>query len=406
MRMSRSTAVTVAIFAVITLGLIILPLVQSGGDIDGTVRFLNDFGIFVLVFGVITLGLNIQLGYAGISNFGVAGFFLVGAYVGALFAVPPQSSSYITYVGGFLNTLNILPALGSDQWLPFIAGAIAAALACALLAAVLSLVTPRLRADYLAIATIGVAELLREVTTVQTGLVNGDNGLLGIHSPLDVTISGDVYPEFYILLVAVVLALLFYAAERGVRSPYGRGLRAIREDETAAAAAGKNIFRFKLQSFVFGAAITGVGGALFAWYTRSLTPSNFEPFQGTFLFWMMLIVGGVGSNLGAIGGAYIVWGIWVISLEVAAFPLPDVIDSRIPYIRLTFLGVFFIVMLIFRPQGLIAEQRRVSRWLVAGRHDRRRQGDDNGPAVAQAGRDGPPEAIVSAPAEAVSDERT
>jgi branched-chain amino acid transport system permease protein len=360
---SKRNVVTPTIFGVVTLALIVLPLLQSGGDIGGTLRFLNEFGIFVLIYGIITLGLNIQLGYAGISNFGVAGFFLVGAYVASLFVVPPATSSYVTYVGGFVNTLNLFPSAHSEQWLPFVVGALAAALACALMAALLSLVTPRLRADYLAIATIGVAELLREVTTVQTGLVNGDNGLLGIPAPLDGIVPNDLYPIFYLVLVGVILGLLYFAAERGVRSPYGRGLRAIREDETTAAAAGKNIFRFKLQSFMFGAAITGIGGALYAWFSRGLTPSTFEPFQGTFLFWMMLIVGGVGSNLGAIGGAYIVWGIWVVSLEIASFSLPDVIDSRIPYIRLTFLGVFFIVMLVLRPQGLISEQQRVSRWL-------------------------------------------
>jgi branched-chain amino acid transport system permease protein len=350
-------------FGLVTIALVALPLVQSGGDLDGTGRFLIQFGIFVLIFAVITLGLNVQLGYAGISNFGVAGFYLVGAYMAGIFVVAPASSSYVTYVGGFVNALNLFPGLRSEQWLPFIAGAIVAAAACGAMAAVLALLTPRLRADYLAIATIGLAELLRAVTNVQTGLVNGDRGLLGINAPLADLIPAASYPMFYLILVAVVLIVLYLAAERSLRSPYGRVLRAAREDETATAAAGKNIFAFKLQSFVLGAAIMGIGGALYAWFSRGLTPSAFEPFQGTFIFWMMLIVGGIGSNLGALGGAYIVWGVWVITLELTAFNLPDVIDSRIPYFRLIFLGVFFIVMLVLRPQGLISEEQRVSRWL-------------------------------------------
>lgn len=363
MTSTSRNAVTPIVFGFVTVALIGLPLIQSGWNIDGTARFLNEFGIFVLIFAVITLGLNVQLGYAGISNFGVAGFYLVGAYVAGIFVVAPATSSYVTYVGGFVNALNLIPGLRSEQWLPFIVGAIAAALACGLMAAVLALFTPRLRADYLAIATIGLAELLRAVTLVQTNLVNGDRGLLGIHAPLDDLVPATSYPQFYLVLVAAVLAVLYLAAERSLRSPYGRVLRATREDEVATAAAGKHIFAFKLQSFILGAAIMGIGGALYAWFSRGLTPSAFEPFQGTFIFWMMLIVGGVGSNLGALGGAYIVWGVWVITLEFQAFNLPDVIDSRIPYVRLILLGVFFIVMLLLRPQGLISEEQRVSRWL-------------------------------------------
>jgi len=378
---TKRNAVTPIVFGVVTIALVGVPLIQSGWNIDGTVRFLNQFGIFVLIFALITLGLNVQLGYAGISNFGVAGFYLVGAYVAGIFVVPPATSSYVTYVGGFLNALNLAPGLRSDQWLPFIVGATASAVACGLMAAVLALFTPRLRADYLAIATIGLAEFLRAVTLVQTNLVNGDRGLLGIHSPLDDLVPAPSYPQFYLVLVAAVLVVLYLAAERSLRSPYGRVLRAMREDEVATAAAGKHLFAFKLQSFILGAAIMGIGGAFYAWFSRGLTPSAFEPFQGTFIFWMMLIVGGVGSNLGALGGAYIVWGVWVLTLEFQALNLPDVIDSRIPYFRLMFLGVFFIIMLLLRPQGLISEEQRVSRWL---REKRAVSIVDEAPAVATA----------------------
>ncbi|MEA2612571.1 MAG: branched-chain amino acid transport system permease protein, partial [Chloroflexota bacterium] len=122
---------------------------------------------------------------------------------------------------------------------------------------------------------------------------------------------------------------------------------------------------FKAQAFVLGAAIMGIGGAMFAYYRGALTPSDFEPLQGTFLFWVMLVVGGTGNNRGAILGAFVVWGFWVASLQVAALPLPDEITSRVPFLRLGALGIFFIVMLLLRPEGLLPEERRVSKW--AGR---------------------------------------
>jgi branched-chain amino acid transport system permease protein len=354
---------TLIVFSVVALALILLPLVQSNWDFAGTFSFLTDFAIFVVIFAIITLGLNVQLGYAGISNFGVAGFFLLGSYVAAIFVLPPSTSPYLKYVGGFIRLLSPFPSLRTEEWLPFIVAAIAAAAACGMLAVVMSILTPRLQADYLAIATIGMAELLRALATVQDGLVNRDAGLFGIPSPLDGIVPRTEYSLFFLILSAAVLALLYIAAELAVRSPYGRVLRGIREDELATAAAGKNIFSFKLQSFVLGACITGVGAALYAWFSGGLSPSVFEPLQGTFIFWVMLIVGGIGSNLGAVGGAFVVWGFWVISLEVAAFPMPDVIAGRIPFIRLGLLGLMFVVVLLLKPQGLIPEQQRVSRWL-------------------------------------------
>lgn len=359
----RNRFLTPAVIALTTFALVALPLERSGGDIGGTTDYLVQFGIVFLIFAIMTIGLNIQLGYAGISNFGVAGFFLLGSYVAAIVVVPPATTQFVTYVGGFAPWFNWFPPLKTDQWLPFVAGTIAAAAACGLMGALLALLTPRLRFDYLAIATIGVAELLRAVATVQVGLVNGDRGFVGITSPMQDIIPSSSYQGFLLILLVVVLAVVYFAAERAVRSPWGRVLRAVREDETAAAAAGKNVFRFKFQALVLGAVIMGIAASLFTYYRRGLTPSDFEPLQGTFIFWVMLIVGGTGSNRGAIIGAYVVWGLWIASLELAAYPMPDELSSRIPFVRFILLGVFFVAILIVRPQGLVPEERRVSRWV-------------------------------------------
>lgn len=358
----REQLMTPVIVILISLGLVVPALLASSGDIAGTASFLVQFAFVVLIYAIVVLGLNVQVGYAGISNFGVAGFFLVGAYVAGIVVTPPASSEFITYVGGFGPALNLFPFLRSDQWLAHLIGVVAAGGAAGLLALLIVPLTPRLRLDYLAIATIGIAELLRTVVTVQGRIVNGDSGLIGIPHPLGGFFEPNAYPIVFLLLAAAVVPVVYLASERAVRSPWGRVLRALREDEVGTAAVGKNVLAFKAQAFVLGAAIMGIGGAMFAYYRGALTPADFEPLQGTFLFWVMLVVGGTGNNRGAILGAFVVWGFWIASLHAAALPLPEEITSRVSFLRLGALGIFFIVMLLLRPEGLLREERRVSKW--------------------------------------------
>lgn len=354
---------TPAIVVLVALALVVPPLISSSGNLGGVVSFLLQVAIVVLIYTVIVLGLNVQVGYAGISNFGVAAFFLVGAYVGGIVVAPPASSEFVQYVGGFGPALNLVPALRTDQWLPHLVGLVAAAVAAGLLAAVIIPLTPRLRLDYLSIATIAIAELVRTIAINESWLVNGDRGLIGITHPFGDLVDPDVYPIVLLAVVVAAVAAIYVASERAVRSPWGRVLRALREDEMAASAAGKNTLAFKGQAFVLGAGIIGIGGALFAYYRGAITPADFEPLQGTFLFWVMLIVGGTGNNRGALLGAFVVWGFWVASLQLSSLPLPEEFTSRVPFLRLGALGLFFIVMLLMRPQGLLPEERRVSRWV-------------------------------------------
>jgi branched-chain amino acid transport system permease protein len=138
---------------------------------------------------------------------------------------------------------------------------------------------------------------------------------------------------------------------------------ALREDEMATAASGKNVFAFKTQSFIFGAAIMGAGGAIYAYASSSLTPEVFTHFFATFLFWAMLILGGSGNNRGAIVGAYVLWGFWTITLQLQSYDLPDLLDSRMPYIRELVLGGLIVVTLLLRPAGLLPQRRQVSIWV-------------------------------------------
>jgi branched-chain amino acid transport system permease protein len=332
-------------------------------------NFLTFFATFVAIYAVFTLGLNVQWGYTGILNFGVLAFFLVGANVAAIITKPPASGEFVEYVGGFGDALDIIPALDSDQWFPFLVGIGGAAVACGVLAFLLSIPALRLREDYLAITTIGIAELLRRITIEERWLVNGTRGLPGIPRPLGGWVEPDEYKFVIFGIAVVVLIIVFLAVERGIRSPWGRVLRALREDELTTAASGKNVFAFKSQGFVLGAMIMGVGGAMYGYAFSSISPDTFTHFFATFIFWAMLMVGGSGNNKGAILGAYVVWGLWNITLQLQAYDLPAVIGTRIFFIRDFVLGSLIVIVLLLRPQGLVPEERRVSMWVE--RHTRR-----------------------------------
>ncbi len=350
----------------VTLGLVTIAVVgltaERSRDFDGTISALAAFGTTVGMYAIFALALNVQWGYTGVFNFGVAAFFLVGAYTAAIFTKAPSDSEYVTYIGGFGDFLSP-PFLGSDQWLPFLVATAAAGIMSGLLALLLAIPTLRLREDYLAIATIGVAELLRRIVIEEDWLVNGNGGMPGIPRPFfDYFDPGD-YKFVYLGIVVVVLIILFIAVERGIRSPWGRVLRALKEDEQATTASGKNVFAFKMQGFVLGAVIMGVGGAIFAYSRGAVGPTTFEHFFATFLFWAMLIAGGSGNNRGAVAGAFVIWGIWTITLRASAYDLPEVLQARIFYIRDFVIGALIVTVLLLRPRGLIPEERRVSAWL-------------------------------------------
>ena len=364
--------VTPLVLLAMSAAVIIMPLERSGWDVSATVSFLAVFATTVAIFAIFTLGLNVQWGYTGVFNFGVAGFFLVGGYTAAIFTKGPAQPPFERYVGGLGDKLDFIPFVDSDQWLPFLIGTLAAALFCGILAFLLSIPTLRLREDYLAIATIGIAELLRNVSVVERGLVNSSRGLVGVPRPFSDYFEPGDYKYVYFGIAVAVLLLLFLLVERGIRSPWGRVLRALREDELATEATGKNVYAFKAQGFVLGAAIMGVGGSVYAFEQGAVSPDTFTHFFGTFIFWAMLIVGGSGNNRGAIVGAYMVWGFWIITQQLQGYDLPDVLRNRIFFMRDFILGSLIVIVLLLRPQGLLKEERRVSIWVE--RQSRRLRG--------------------------------
>ena len=371
--MTRQSGLTITIVSIVTFLLVFLPAERSR-SFSSVLNFLVPFLATVAIFAIICVGLNVQWGYAGIFNFGVVGFFMIGGYTAAIFTKPPSDSDFVTYVGGFGDRLAFFP--GAENWLPFIIAIFFASLFSAVLALLLAGPTLRLREDYLAIAIIGIAELLRRISIEEQGLVNGTRGIGGIPRPVGDLVSSSNYKFLYFFIAVGALIGVFALVELGIRSPWGRVLRALREDEDATSASGKNVFGFKMQGFVLGAAIMGAGGALFAFQQGAASPDTFTHFFGTFIFWAMLIVGGSGNNLGAVVGAYIIWGFWSITLQIQGYDLPDFIEGRIFHLRDFLIGLIIVLVLIYNPRGLLPEQARVSRWLDQ-RVDRLRRDEQN-----------------------------
>jgi branched-chain amino acid transport system permease protein len=327
-------------------------------SLEGFISFLTVFLTTVAIFAIFALGLNVQWGYTGIFNFGIVAFFMVGAYTSAIVTKEPSSGEFVKYVGG-LNLAEGLGPLNLHGLTGFILGALAAAVVSGIVAFLIAIPALRLREDYLAIATIGVAEVFRRIAIEEEGLVNGTRGLTGIPRPLHDLVSPPDYKFIYLAIVVVILVIIFVAIERGARSPWGRVLKAIREDELATAASGKNIFAFRMQAFVLGAMIMGIGGAVYSANQGSIVPDTFSHFFGTFIIWAMLMVGGSGSNRGAILGAYVVWGFWTLTGLIQPH-LPAALETRTSYIRDLLIGLLIVVVLLLRPRGLMGEEKRVS----------------------------------------------
>ncbi len=301
---------------------------EWSGLLAYAIFFLNLVGIYAIM----ALGLNMQWGMTGQFNIGIAGFFAVGAYTTAILTSAPAEGR----LGGF------------D--LPFGIGLIGSVIACLPVAWVVGRITARLRTDYLAIATIGIAEIIRLFFLNEGWLTNGVRGIPGIAKPLGLGNAG------YLLIVAGFVGAVFVLVEIARRSPWGRVLRAIRDNEPATAASGKDIARFRLEAFVVGSCIMALGGGLYAHFVGFVSPEAFRPLYGTFLVWVMLIAGGSGNNWGAMLGALVVWLIWS-STEMLANVIPTGLIGSESAFRVFLIGVLLQIILVSRPQGLLPERR-------------------------------------------------
>ena len=400
-----------------------------------------------LISAIMALGVNIQWGYAGLFNVGVMGFAALGGLAGVVVSMPPVDAAWAAgglgiimglatgiatliagmmvwrrgqswgrwryaataaiVISGYILMRSLadpsvaaieavdpartgyLGGLGLPIILSWLVGGVFAAAA----AWVVGKVSLGLRADYLAIATLGISEIIIYVLKFEDWLSRGVKNVNGLPRPVPyevdlqanswfialadtlnlplVDASSLVVKICYALLFTMVLLAVLWLSETALRSPWGRMMRAIRDNETAANAMGKNVTKQHLLVFVLGSAVIGVAGAMMVTLDGQFTPTSYQPLRFTFLIWVMVIAGGSGNNWGAVLGGFLIWFFW-IEAEPIGLWLMDVVTSGLPpthwlrlhllesaaHTRLMTMGVILLLVLRFSPRGLIPESRR------------------------------------------------
>ena len=389
---------------------------------------------YVGVFAMLALALNLHWGYTGLFNIGVVGFMAVGIYTMAVVSKPVLGSGGAAQVGG----------LGLPIWVGILAGTVAAAL----LGLVVALPALRLRADYLAIVTIAMSEIVRFTLLSSTfqsfelfgrtvGLGGGSGLILDFEDPLAalvgalsldgayaglVSLAGTVIEQnpkpvvdqfVYGLLLLAGVGVFYWLLKRTGESPFGRVLKAIREDEQVASALGKDTDRFKTKSFMLGCALMGLVGVLWYMGQGAITPNTYKP-RLTFFVWIALIIGGAGSNTGSVlGGATFAailfqgpiyaknlvdrvvnisdapgsFGPAVAPLFGAGDPVPFLlytVDS-VRQLQLVLMGVVLVVLMHRRPEGLLGHRTETAATVPLARRPASGGDDADQPATAADG---------------------
>ena len=394
-----------------------------------------------LVSAVMALGLNMQWGYAGLFNVGVMGFAALGGLTAVLVSVPPVQEAWRVAGGELAWSVLVLaaavaavvavrrlvapgglrmaataavllvgygalravfdPAVTAIEaiepaktgflggfGLPIllawpVAGAVAAGAAW-----LIAKVALGLRADYLAIATLGIAEIVIAILKHEEWLTRGVRNVTGLDRPvpyevalqesatfrswaggagMDTLFASTIFVKLcYAGLLLAVLAVIAVLAQKALHSPWGRMMRAIRDNEVAAEAMGKDVTRRHMEIFVIGAAVIGIAGAMLTTLDGQFTPTSYQPVRFTFLIWVMVVVGGAGNNWGAILGGFLIWFVWVES-EPAGLWLMDAMASLLgaesalrahllagaAYMRVCTMGLILLLVLRFAPRGIV-----------------------------------------------------
>ena len=320
------------------------------------------------------------------------------------------------YLNATANIEDVNPALAGflgGLGLPIIFSWLVGGLFAAGVAFVIGKVALGLRSDYLAIVTLGISEIVVSVLKHEEWLSRGVKNVIGLKRPVPYEIdlqnsdwfiniisylnssklnnvvdtndrqqllnnliidgSGIFVKLSYAILFLIVMLIIFYFANKAQLSPWGRMMRAIRDNETAANAMGKDVVKQHLIIFVIGAAIVGVAGAMLVTLDGLFTPSGYRPLRFTFIIWIMVIVGGSGNNLGAIFGGFVIWFAWIEAAPITTFIINQLtsgleptnalklhlLDS-VPYFRYLFMGLILLLILRYRPKGIIPERVRHS----------------------------------------------
>jgi len=397
-----------------------------------------------LISAIMAIGVNLQWGFAGLFNVGIMGFTALGGLAVVLTSMPPTPGawqaggwqillalvlgaatiaaaiySYRVMAAGKARTLTLLailivgfvvyraaldpgveaiesinPALEGNIGgfgLPVLLAWPLGGLLAAGVALMIGKTALGLRSDYLAIATLGIAEIIIAVLKNEDWLSRGVKNVVGLPRPLpyevdlqadpafvnqaaawgmDATTASTLYVKLgYALMFTVVLLVFLWMAQMALKSPWGRMMRAIRDNEVAANAMGKHVTRRHLQIFILGSAICGVAGAMMTTLDSQLTPGTYNPLRFTFLIWVMVIVGGSGNNFGAVLGGLLVWFLW-IKVEPMGVMLIELVTSGMSedsglrahllesasHMRLFTMGLVLLLVLRFSPRGLIPEK--------------------------------------------------
>ncbi|WP_425038356.1 branched-chain amino acid ABC transporter permease [Primorskyibacter sp. S187A] len=308
----------------------------------GIISYLVFFATTASILAIAVLALNLQWGNAGLFNGGIVAFFGAGAYATLILGGTEQAG----HLGGF-------------GW-PYLLALVGGMVVAGLVAWVVGLLTLRLRHDYLAIATFGVAVAFENLMRNAEWLAGGAKGIRGFERPLRAHLGdGFTYNLLFFAFVLLLLLATYVFLERLVASPYGRLLRAIREDEEAARSLGKNPARVRLAAFITGSVILGLSGGLYGTFYAFVSPQDVLPTL-TFQIWAMLIVGGAGNNRGAIFGAFLIWGAWTASGWALSRFAPVEVQLYTGSVQFILIGTVIVGMLMWRPQGFFPEKLVVS----------------------------------------------
>ncbi len=396
-----------------------------------------------LVSAIMALGVNLQWGIAGLFNVGIMGFVALGGVATVIISMPPNRDAWAaggmgilfalamgaaTIVAaimarkhmkpGRLRVVSVVAILVIGLWIyrslfgpaadaveaitPAVTGNLGGlglpvllawpvgGLLAAGAAWLIGKTALGLRSDYLAIATLGIAEIIIAIIKNEDWLTRGVKNVIGLPRPLPYEIDLQSDPDFveraagfgldpvlastlyvkigYGLMFTCVLVLLLVLAQLALKSPWGRMMRAIRDNEVAARAMGKNVTARHLQVFVLGSAICGIAGAMMTTLDGQLTPNSYQPLRFTFLVWVMVIVGGSGNNYGSVLGGFIIWFLWIqvepwgqdligfLTSFLADGELKDHLLGSAAHMRMLTMGIILLLVLRFSPRGLVPER--------------------------------------------------
>ena len=282
--------------------------------------------VMTLIYIIFAMSLNLEVGYTGLFNFGHVAFFGIGAYTSALLTLHK-----VPFELSLLSSLTMAGLWGL----------------------LLSLPSLRLRGDYFGIATLGFGEIIRMIFQNEVWLTKGPMGLPGISKPILFSYRFSSLIQYFVLALGFA-TLTFLILRIILRSPFGRVLKAIREDESAAEALGKNVFGFRAKSFVIGSLLAGLAGTLWAHYTTFISPGDFTLLE-TILVLLMVVLGGQGTEWGPIIGAFVL----IFFQESLRFlRLPAEWTRYLAPLQQMIFGGLLILLMVFRPEGLIREKGR------------------------------------------------